>query len=180
MCPTYRMQEIFGGVKYWWICISLTFRWQNIANLLLQVIWMVKLRHLEGKIWRVTMNLPNSPIFSPSKYFLHTVWPTCDPHVEVAILFKSNVRNMTWKIFNVEKCHRFLYSWQDIEPVLCTDFLKVKSLDSTCFKTDCFLKNMSHPNNLVYGWDPFEKSDPSNPDCPGHLTHFQSSSLLYL
>ena len=29
----------------------------------------------------------------------------------------------------------FILAWQDTEPVPCTDFLKMKSLDSTCFKT---------------------------------------------
>ena len=31
----------------------------------LQAIWMVKLRHLEGKKWRIATNSPNLPIFSP-------------------------------------------------------------------------------------------------------------------
>ena len=35
----------------------------------------------------------------------------------------------------MEQCHRFLHSWQYIEPVPCVDFLKMKSLDTTCFKT---------------------------------------------
>ena len=31
-----------------------------------------------------------------------------------------------------------------------------------------------HPDNLVCGWDPLypPKSDPSDPDCPGHPAHF--------
>ena len=114
--------------------------------------------------------------------------------------------------------HRFLHSWQNTELVPCT---KMKSLDTTCFKTacneiiswflfahqwyfsafirskvhsltrcqHCFLKNMllsrSHPDNLVYRWNPLDppKSDLSDPDCPGHPTHFQpwlmSSSLTH-
>ena len=33
----------------------------------------------------------------------------------------------------------------------------------------------SHPDNLACGLDPLDppKSDPSDPDFPGHLTHFQ-------
>ena len=33
----------------------------------------------------------------------------------------------------------------------------------------------SHPDNLVCRWDPLDppKSDPSDSDCPGHLTYFQ-------
>ena len=34
------------------------------------------------------------------------------------------------KNFDMEQSHRFLYSWQDAEPVPCTDFLKMKSLDT--------------------------------------------------
>ena len=41
---------------------------------------------------------------------------------------------MTWKNFDMEQCHRFLYSWQDTEQIPCTDFLEMKSLDTTCFK----------------------------------------------
>ena len=52
---------------------------------------------------------------------------------------------MTWKKKSLERCHRFLYSWQDTEPVPCIDFLKVKSLDTTCFKTAWDNKLVSHP-----------------------------------
>ena len=38
------------------------------------------------------------------------------------------------KNFDMEQCHRFFHSWQDTELVTCTDFLKIKSLDTICFK----------------------------------------------
>ena len=42
-----RTREIFGGVKYWQIHISLTFGWYNIGELTFaSYIWMVKPRHL--------------------------------------------------------------------------------------------------------------------------------------
>ena len=39
----------------------------------------------------------------------------------------------------------------------------------------------SHPDNLVCGQDPLDppKSDPSDPDCPGHPTHFQPRFLQF-
>ena len=104
----------------------------------------------------------------------------------------------------MEQCHRFLHSWQDTEPVSCTDFLRMKSLDITkqletinWFHTNNILVHSSdpkftylsdaklfskkhvisgsHPDNLVCERDPLDPqtSDPSDPDCPGHLTHFQ-------
>ena len=39
---------------------------------------------------------------------------------------------MTWKKSDIKQCHRLLW---DTEPVPCTDFLRMKSLDTTCFKT---------------------------------------------
>ena len=44
----------------------------------------------------------------------------------------------------MEQCHRFLHSWQDTELVPCTDFLKMKSLDTTCFKIAWDNKLVSH------------------------------------
>ena len=45
-----------------------------LAYLLLQAIRMVKHHYIwRVKVWQIAINLPNSPIFSPSKYFLCTV-----------------------------------------------------------------------------------------------------------
>ena len=131
------------------------------------------------------------------------IWPTCDPQVEVFSLKVANVRNTTWKIFDMEQCHRFLHFWQDTELVPSTDFLNMKSLDTTCFKTawdtgftpmifQCIHQTVSsltyympilfskehvisrsHPDNLACRWEPLDlsKSNQSDPDCLGHLTH---------
>ena len=32
---------------------------------------------------------------------------------------------------DMRQCHRFLHSWQDTEPVICADFLRMKFLDVT-------------------------------------------------
>ena len=40
---------------------------------------------------------------------------------------------MTGKIFDMEQCHIDFFIL-DTEPVPCTDFLKMESLDTTCFK----------------------------------------------
>ena len=113
---------------------------------------------------------------------------------------------MTWKKSDMKQCHRFL---QGAELVPCTEFLRIKSLNTTCLKTAwgsnwfhtsddsvyspdqgsltyqmpmffskervIYYKSRSHPDNLVYGWDPLDspKSDPSDPDNLGHSTHFQ-------
>ena len=114
---------------------------------------------------------------------------------------------MTWKIFDMEQCHRFLHSWQVIEPVPCTDFLKMKSWTPHASKqlaieinwfytndisvpkvhslTRCqhFLKNMRYLGHIqiIYFVDEthltHQKSDPTDPDCPGHPTHFQPCFL---
>ena len=39
---------------------------------------------------------------------------------------------MTWKKSDMKQCHRFL---QDTELILHSEFLRRKSLDTTCFKT---------------------------------------------
>ena len=39
------------------------------------------------------------------------------------------------KKLDMDQCHRFIHSWKDTEPVPCTVFLKMKSLDTTYFKT---------------------------------------------
>ena len=73
------------------------------------------------------------------------IWPTeqsrCDPHIThlwpTCWNFLFKVANITWQIFDMEQCHRFLHSWQDTELIPCTNFLKIKSLDTTCFKTAC-------------------------------------------
>ena len=118
-------------------------------------------------------------------------WPTeqsgCDPHMthlwstRWSFLFKSNVTYVCiiWKIFDMEQCHRYLHSWQNTKSFPCTDFLKMKSLDTTCFKSwfhifSVFIRSKvyqmstlfskehayvisgSHPNNLVWGWDPLD------------------------
>ena len=90
--------------------------------------------------------------------------------------------------------YRFLHSWQDTEPVLCTDFLEMKSLETTCFKTawdnklilhqwysvhssdlkfthltkcqHCFLKNMWYPG-----------SHPDNSD-ETHLIHQKVTQIV--
>ena len=45
-----------------------------------------------------------------------THWPTeqsgCDWLVTYMLIFKSSWCNMTWKIFDMKQCHRFLHSWQ--------------------------------------------------------------------
>ena len=66
---------------------------------------------------------------------------TCDLHVEVSIKKQCN---MILKFIYMKQCHGFLHSWQDMEPVPCTDFLKVKSLDITYFKTAWDNKLVSH------------------------------------
>ena len=44
----------------------------------------------------------------------------------------------------MKQCHGFLHSWQDTQLVPCTDFLKMKSLDTTCFNTAWDNKLVSH------------------------------------
>ena len=78
------------------------------------------------------------------------LWSTC-----WSFLFKCSQCNMTWKIFDMEQCHRFLHSWQDTEPVPCTDFLKMKSLDTTCFKLLEIKIIWFHTNDIsVHSSDP--------------------------
>ena len=79
-------------------------------------------------------------------------WPTeqcgCDPHMIQlwptfwSIVFKVMYHDM--KNVDMEQCHRFLHSWQHTELVPCVDFLKMKSLDITCFKTAWDNKLLSH------------------------------------
>ena len=105
----------------------------------------------------------------------------------------------------MKQCNWFLCSWHITELVPCTDLLRMKSLDTTCYKTVSWfctnggsvhftrlrvhlftrqhhiLKNtwsIKNPDNLVCGSDPLDwsKSDPSDLDCPGYPTHFQPLS----
>ena len=75
---------------------------------------------------------PTSPVDPQNNSDVTYIWPACDPHVKVFL--KVITCNMTWKIFDMKLCHRFLHSWQNTELVPCT---KMKSLDTTCFKTAC-------------------------------------------
>ena len=63
------------------------------------------------------------------------LWPICDPHIGIFFFKVSDIANMTWKFFDMEQCHGFLHSWWDTKLVSYTDFLKIKSLDTRCFKT---------------------------------------------
>ena len=65
------------------------------------------------------------------------MWPTY-----WSFLYKSIVK---WhgRIL-MKQCHWFLCFWQDKELVPCTDFLRVKSLDTTCFKTAWGIKLILH------------------------------------
>ena len=107
-----------------------------------------------------------------------------------------------WKNSDMKQCNWFLCSWHITELVPCTDLLRMKPLDTTCYKTVSWfcsndgsvhftrlrvhsftrqhhiLKNtwsIKNPDNLVCGWDPLDwsKSDPSDQYRPGHPTHFQ-------
>ena len=69
---------------------------------------------------------------------MHAEQSGCDPLVTHMVKFSFlKVAIVTWHEFfwYMEQCHRFLHPWQDTEPVPCTDFLKMKYLDFTCFKT---------------------------------------------
>ena len=57
------------------------------------------------------------------------LWPSCMLKV---LLHENNINS------------RFTHSWQNAEPVSCTDFLKMKSLDITYLKTAWDIKLVSH------------------------------------
>ena len=117
---SYRTREIFGGIKYWRIQISLTFGWQNIGELtFLQAIWMVKLRHLE---------VTNSPIFSPSKYFPCTVY--YQSHILCTYIGSPNVTDLELK---VRICKTF---YVIIKILLCCYMLTVVCLLVSRFFAD--------------------------------------------
>ena len=90
------------------------------------------LRYSQG--WkRVT---PVDP-FYPLAHRTIQMWLTYDPLV-------THMLKLTWKNFDMEECHRFLHSWQDTEPVPCTNLLKMKSLDISFFKPAWDNKLVSH------------------------------------
>ena len=122
---------------------------------------------------------PTDPQNNPDVTY---ICPTCHPHIEVFFL---KVMWHDMKNFDMEQCHRFLHCWQDTESVPCTEFLKMKSLDTTCFKTawdnklvshqwyfspfirpkvyqmprlffEEYVISGSHPDNLVGRWDPLD------------------------
>ena len=54
----------------------------------------------------------------------------------------------------MEQCHRFLHSWQDTELVPCTDFLKMKYLDTHASK-QLEIISWFHTNDIsVHSLDP--------------------------
>ena len=56
--------------------------------------------------------------------------------------------------------------------ILSSHILKALTYQTpTLFSNECVVCG-SHPDNLVCSLT-FQKSDPSDPDCPGHPTHFQ-------
>ena len=63
----------------------------------------------------------------------------------------------------MEQYHRSLHSWQHADPAPCVDFLKMKSLDITCFKTAL--------DKLVYNIISVHSSDPK-------LTHLPDANTV--
>ena len=116
---------------------------------------------------------------------------------------------MIWKILIWNNAIDFFILSRIQNQSPCTDFSKMKTLHTTCFKTaweiSWFYTNDisvhssdakfthqiptlfsielvvsgSHPDILVCRWDPLDPPK-SDPDCPGHLTHFWSGPVDFL
>ena len=100
-----------------------------------------------------------------------TLWPTrqsgCDPHMTHILKFLFKVMQNDMK-----QCHRFLCSWQDTELVSCTDFLKMKFLNTTDFKTAWGIKLVSDQCGSVHSPDPrFTHVSDANVFSKEHITY---------
>ena len=73
------------------------------------------------------------------------------------------------KTFDMEQCHRFLHSWQDTEPVPCTDFLRMKFWTPHVSK-QLEIINWFHANDISV-----HSSDPKFTHLPDANTVFEGT-----
>ena len=109
-----------------------------------------------------------------------TLWPTrqsgCDPHMTHILKFLFKVMQNDMK-----QCHRFLCSWQDTELVSCTDFLKMKFLNTTDFKTAWGIKLVSDQCGSVHSPDPrFTHVSDANVFSKGHMWPGVQKSTIWV